>query len=191
MFDLGPAAQEMRRLVNAVEDDDLDRPTPCDDWSVRDLLAHIHQFSSVFTDNARKAPIRPPDGLVSDWRTAIPQQLHDLASAWGEPSAWQGHVSAGGIEMPAQDNAVVAAEELTVHAWDLARATDHTVRVDDTTLDEVERFFTLFPADPETGAGPFGPVAPIDDDTDRLGRILALAGRDPRHQSNDERTGTA
>ena len=190
MFDLSPAAREMTRLVGAVHDDDLDRPTPCDDWTVRDLLAHIHQFSSVFTDSARKAPIRPPDGLVGDWRTAIPAQLDDLATAWAKPSAWEGQVSAGGVEMTAPDNAVVAAEELTVHAWDLAHATDQTVRVDDATLDHVERFFTLFPPDPDTGAGPFGPVTPIGDDADRLHRILALAGRDPRPHAADDRTGT-
>ncbi|MGJ0121129.1 maleylpyruvate isomerase N-terminal domain-containing protein [Williamsia sp. MIQD14] len=97
MFDLGPATREMSRIVGAVSDHDLDRRTPCDDWTVRDLLAHVHQFSSVFTDNARKAPIRPPDGLVGDWRTAIPAQLDDLAEAWGQPIAWEGRVSAGGV----------------------------------------------------------------------------------------------
>lgn len=189
MFDLGPATQEMRRLVRGVADDDLDRPTPCDDWTVRELLAHIHQFSSVFTDNARKAPMRPPDGLVGDWRTAIPEQLEDLAAAWAEPGAWEGRVSAGGVEMPARDNAVVAVEELTVHAWDLARATDQRVHVEGATIDEVERFFTMFPPDPETGTGPFGPVTPIADDADRLHRVLALAGRDPGTNTTDERTG--
>jgi len=71
MFELGPAAQEMSRLVSGVRDDQLDYPTPCPDWTVADLLAHVHQFATVFTHNARKSQARPPEDLVDDWRVAI------------------------------------------------------------------------------------------------------------------------
>lgn len=103
MFDLGPAAQEMSRLVSGVRDDQLDCPTPGRDWTVADLLAHVHQFATVFTHNARKKQARPPEELVDDWRVAIPDQLDDLACAWREESAWPGRVSAGGVEMEAPD----------------------------------------------------------------------------------------
>ena len=170
----------MARLIAGVQDGHLDRPTPCDDWTVGELLAHIHQFTSVFADNARKRPIQVPDGLVDDWRIAIPATLEDLAAGWREPSAWDGQVSAGGIEMPAADNAIVAIEELTVHAWDLARATDQTLDVDDSVLDRVEQFFVLFSPDATSDEGPFGPVASTPDGADRLDRALARTGRDPR-----------
>ncbi len=83
MFDLGPAAQEMSRLVRGVRDDQLDYPTPCPDWSVTDLLAHVHLFATVFTHNARKEQPRPPNDLVDDWRVAIPNQLTN----WPAPGA--------------------------------------------------------------------------------------------------------
>ncbi len=102
MFDLGPAAHEMSRLISGVRDDELDHPTPCPDWTVADLLAHVHQFARVFTHNARKKQTRPPDHLVDNWRVAIPDQLAKLARAWREESAWQGRVSAGGVEMNAR-----------------------------------------------------------------------------------------
>lgn len=107
MFELGPAADDMKRLVSGVSDDQLGNRTPCTEWTVSELLAHIHQFTTVFACNARKQPARPPDGLVDDWRQAIPDDLDDLATAWREESAWDGQVSAGGIEMNAPDNAVV------------------------------------------------------------------------------------
>lgn len=180
MFDLGPATVEMARLIDGVHDGQLDRPTPCDDWTVAQLLAHIHQFTSVFADSARKRPIQPPDGLVDDWRAVIPARLDDLAAGWRESSAWDGQVSAGGIEMAAADNAIVAIEELTVHAWDLARATDQDLHVEDWTLDRVEQFFVLFSPDETSDEGPFGPVATAPDGADRLDLILARTGRDPR-----------
>jgi uncharacterized protein (TIGR03086 family) len=172
MFDLGPAATEMGRLVRGVRDDQLDHPTPCSEWTVAELLTHVHQFATVFTDNARKTQTRPPDGLVDDWREAIPGQLEDLADAWSQESAWHGRVSAGGVEMDAADNAVVAIEELTVHGWDLARATGQDLRTDDARLDQLDRFFELF------GEGPFGPAAPVPEGATRLEQTLALTGRD-------------
>ena len=182
MFDLGPAAQEMSRLISGVHEDHLDRPTPCADWTVADLLAHIHQFSSVFTDNARKQPVQPPEALVDDWRQAIPAQLHELARAWRDDSAWDGRVSAGGVEMDAADNAVVGIEELIVHGWDLARATGQELHVEDDGLDRVDCFFDLFGDRAAAGEGPFGPQAEAPENATRLQWIIARTGRYPLWQ---------
>lgn len=173
MIDLGPAAAEMSRLVAGVDDAQLDNPTPCHDWTTTDLLAHVHQLATVFTHNARKEQLRPPEILVDAWREAIREQLDDLAGAWRQESAWHGRVSAGGVEMDAADNAVVAVEELTVHAWDLARATGQDLRIDDASLDQVDRFFELF------GEAPFGPAVPAPEGATRLEQALARTGRDP------------
>lgn len=169
----------MSRLVSVVGDDQLDYPTPCRDWTVENLLAHVHQFATVFTHNARKEEARPPAGLVDDWREAIPAQLGELAAAWREESAWQGQVSAGGVEMDAPDNAVVGIEELTVHGWDLARATGQDLRVNDASLGQVDRFFDLFAEQIGGGKGPFGPETGAPEGATRLERIVARSGRDP------------
>ena len=52
----------MNRLLAGVRDDQLAQPTPCPDWTVADLLAHVHQFATVFTLNARKEPMRRGPG---------------------------------------------------------------------------------------------------------------------------------
>lgn len=39
-FDFGPAAERFRVAASAVTADDLERPTPCEGWTVRDLLDH-------------------------------------------------------------------------------------------------------------------------------------------------------
>ncbi|PFG41519.1 uncharacterized protein (TIGR03086 family) [Isoptericola jiangsuensis] len=185
MFDLAPATDEMRRLVAGVRDDQLDLPTPCTGWTVADLLAHVHQLTVVFTANARKEPVRPPSSLVDAWRVAVPVQLDALACAWRAPTAWEGRVSAGGVDMDAHHNAVVAVEELTVHGWDLARATSQELVVDGTRLDHVEDFFDVF------GEAPFGPAVVAPADASRLDRLVARTGRDPAWPSGDGRAVTA
>jgi len=178
MFDFAPVAAEMSRLVVGVRDNQLDQPTPCPDWTVADLLAHIHQFARMFTATELKQPQQQPiHSLVADWRTAIPNQLDQLARAARQELAWQGRVSVGPIEMDAADHAVAGVYELTVHEWDLARATKQDLHVDDPELDHVERFFEVFPRGifgtdrtPDDGQAP--------DDATRLERMIVRAGRD-------------
>jgi uncharacterized protein (TIGR03086 family) len=179
MFDLRPAAAEMTRLVEQVRDDQLDDPTPDDGWQVANLLEHVHEFATVFTQNASKSPIQLAGGLPDDWRTAIPAQLDALGRAWREESAWEGRVSAGGVEMSAPENALVAVEELVLHAWDLARSTGTDVRVRPEDLAKVEEFQELFSDAIASGHGPYGPAVELPDDVDRFGRVLGTAGRDP------------
>ena len=179
MFDLAPAAQEMNRLLAGVRDDQLARPTPCPDWTVADLLAHVHQFSTVFTLNARKQPISLDGGLPDDWRADLARGLDELAGAWREEAAWQGRVSAGGIEMPAEQNALVAVEELVLHGWDLAAATGQQVRFGETELNRVEEFREVFAEPIASGEGPYGPPVAVPHAASRLERLVALAGRDP------------
>ena len=179
MFDLGPAAQEMNRIVAGVRDEQLDQPTPCQEWTVADLLAHLYQFATVFAHNARKEPVDRPPGLPDDWRTTIPRQVDDLAQAWRDESAWTGRVSAGGVEMDAADNAVVAMEELVLHGWDLSRATGQDLRFDDASLDKVDRFREVFAAPIASGQGPWGAAVVVPDNAARCDRLLGAAGRDP------------
>ena len=75
--------------------------------------------------------------------------------------------------MPRPHNAVVSLEELTVHGWDLARATGQEYAVSDEDLDVLDRFFEIF------GEAPFGPPADTPDGATRFEAMLAATGRDP------------
>lgn len=178
-LDLDPAATELARLLAGVADDRLDAPTPCADWTLRDLLLHVDGFTVALSANARKEPPRRQPALGPDWRDTLPGQLAQLAAAWREESAWQGRVSAGGIEMSAEDSALVALEELVVHGWDVARATGQQLRVDDASLAGVERFLEVFGAQIESGQGPYGPAVPVPPTAPTLDRLVGRTGRDP------------
>jgi uncharacterized protein (TIGR03086 family) len=186
MHDLGPAARELARLVSAVRDDQLGDPTPCAEYTLADLLDHVLGFTTAFTANARKQPLPPEasrgvDGrlLPSDWRAALSNRLDELAAAWQEESAWQSQVSAGGIEMSAEDNALVATEELVMHGWDIARASGQDFAVDDASLAAVDRFMALFGERIASGQGPYGPAVPVPENASHLDRLLGATGRDP------------
>ena len=186
MDDLGPAAGELTRLVTSVRDEQLTARTPCEDYTLADLLDHTLGFTTNFIANARKEPLpshaaRAVDGalLPEGWRTVLPARLDELAAAWREESAWHGDVSAGGIDMSAEDNALVCIEELVIHGWDVARASGQDFRVDDASLAGVERFLGVFGARIASGNGPYGPAVAVADGASRLDRLLGATGRDP------------
>jgi len=185
VHDLGPATRELSRVAAHVGDDDLDRPTPCADWTVRDLLGHLLALTAHFAGVARHEAAErggPPAALTGDWRVLLDARLADLAAAWDEPGAWEGDGAAGGIEMPNAQLGVVALEEVVLHGWDLAQAVGAPFTVAEDDVAPVAVFVAGFEhAPPERRAGLYGPTIAADEDG--FARVLALAGRDPHRSS--------
>jgi uncharacterized protein (TIGR03086 family) len=181
VHDLGPAARELARVAAQVDDADLDRPTPCEAWTVRDLLGHLLGLTAHFALVARHAaPERggPPAAVTDGWRDELDARLADLTAAWNEPGAWEGEGSAGGLTMPNAQLGVVALEELVLHGWDLAQAIGAGIDVRDEDLDAVAGFVATFEHVPqEQRTGLYGPLVSTDAGSE-LERVLALAGRD-------------
>ncbi|WP_069169533.1 TIGR03086 family metal-binding protein [Streptomyces griseus] len=186
VIDLEPAAREMGALAAAVDDRRLTGPTPCPDYAVRDLLAHIVGLTAAFGDAARKrfgpaTDTSPASGLPplpDDWREALPPLLDELVAAWRSPGAQEGMTRAGGVDLPGQVAAMVALNELVVHGWDLARATGQPFRADEASLRSSQALLT--PAD---GDGPlFGTPVPVPPGAPLLDQVIGLSGRHPDWQ---------
>jgi uncharacterized protein (TIGR03086 family) len=179
------AAQRMAEVVTAVGDADLDRATPCAEYSVAALLDHIDGCVTAFTAAGTKTqdPDQGPPGpgsaadLRADWRTAVPEGLTALVAAWRPDDAYTGTVRAGGFEMPAESVAVVAIEELVVHGWDLARALDRPYDATEAELVVLDDFFGQF--GPEQRGAAYGPERTAGADASGLDRAIARSGRDP------------
>lgn len=183
-IDLGAAAERVARLAEGIADEQLGDPTPCPEYSVRELLAHLAGLSLAFRDAARKQfgpttatpPGSSPPVLADDWRTSLPKALDELAAAWREPEAWQGDTQAGGVDLPAAVMGRVALDELLIHGWDLARASGQTYEVSEEELRVSEALLT--PAD-DPGEGFFGPVVAVRAGAPLLDRVIGLSGRRP------------
>jgi uncharacterized protein (TIGR03086 family) len=178
--DLHPAVRRMSRLVEAVPDDALGRPTPCEAYTVGDLVEHIGGFAVAFRAAAIKEPIdRAGAGDASrldpDWRTQIPAGLEALADAWDDPEAWGGMTAAGGVDLPGDIAGLIALDELLVHGWDLAVATGQDPSYDGPGLDTVHDLLGGFDA----VDGIFGPRVDVPEDAPLLDRTLGLTGRNP------------
>ncbi|MFJ3877821.1 TIGR03086 family metal-binding protein [Streptomyces sp. NPDC090077] len=186
-FDLGPQAALVARLVTGVPDARLAGPTPCPAYPVGELLGHLAGLAAAFRDAARKdlgpTTDTPPGTaaplLPADWRERLPELLAELAEAWRDPAAWTGATRAGGVDLPGAVAAAVAADELVVHGWDLARATGQDYAPDPAALRVSYEFLYAAAQEDDRGGGIFGPVVPVPDDAPLLDRTIGLSGRDP------------
>ena len=183
MIDLEPATRRINGLIASVAEDQLDRPTPCPDASLGDLMDHLGIFAAAFVAAARKessggtGPPPSAANLERGWRDRISRDLLALAAAWGQPDAWNGMTFAGSIEMPADVVGLVALDELVVHGWDIAVATGQPYEVPDQEVDAAMAFVGTFDV-PRDGTL-FGPIVSVADTATPLERLLGVTGREP------------
>jgi uncharacterized protein (TIGR03086 family) len=184
-LDLGPQALVVARLAEEVGEEQLDAVTPCPEYAVRHLLGHLAGLSAAFRDAGRKdlgattdtAPTSRLPDVTPGWRAELPKVLGELAEAWRDPAAWTGETRAGGVDLPGEIAGIVAADELVVHGWDLARATGRPYAPDAAALHAAYAMLAPTADDPDRGI--FGPAVPVPEGAPLLDRVIGLSGRDP------------
>lgn len=185
MHDFGPAAGEVGRLMGGIRDDQLSVATPCEEYTLGDLLDHVRRLSLGFNLAATKTPM-PPDAsptgdageLGDDWRTRIPAQLDALAEAWRADDAWQGMTRIAGIDLPGDVAGLVALNEVVVHGWDIAPSTGQPYDPDPESVSVCLEFVSQSPpAEPDDPA--FGVPVDVPEDAAPLDRLVGRNGRSP------------
>jgi uncharacterized protein (TIGR03086 family) len=165
---LASALDQTAEVLGNVRDDQLEAPTPCDDWTVGRLVDHI-----VATPDNFAAMMR---GEQPDFSTAAPQVGADRKErfcAGGDTllALWCEQVD------EAQGNADWPLAELAVHTWDLATATGQpTDRLDPEVARRGLDFMQEHLSADKRGKA-FGPAQPAPDEADAYRQIAAFAGR--------------
>ncbi|WP_433059129.1 TIGR03086 family metal-binding protein [Dactylosporangium sp. CS-033363] len=167
------AAPAFLAVVDRVEPADLDRPTPCADWDVRALCAHLLEWGPPLEGAARKESV--PPGAAYD---TLKAQAERLAEAWGTAAAWEGATVMGTFEMPADLVGGMVLGEFALHGWDLARALDVPIAFSDGVAHLVYAEVARSAAQGRE-MGVYGPEIAVADGAPVFERALALSGRDP------------
>lgn len=159
-------------------------PTPCDGWSVLQLVEHLvggHQlFADAATGAPPPAPFDPTGVLGDDARSALQGVGRALVEAFSRPGALEEPVTIPIGTVPGAVAVRVRIVESLVHGWDLARATGQTAAVPDDLAESTFAFTRgLLPNVPRDRS-PFGPPQAVGDDAAPLVRLVALLGRDAR-----------
>jgi uncharacterized protein (TIGR03086 family) len=157
-----------------VRDDQWANPTPCDEWTVRQLMDHTLEWQA---EGGRLigADIAPGD----DWariRVAFDAHLAD-------PDGLAGTVGAF-AEIPKQDMAGLLIGDLLIHSWDLARSigADETLPPD--AVEATTAGLHHAPAALLRGTDPLGhkmmaAAIEVPSDASTQDKMLAFTGRRP------------
>jgi uncharacterized protein (TIGR03086 family) len=179
---LGLALDQAGSLVSAVETDHLALSTPCDEYSVQDLVNHllgvVRRIDLALREgNALHIP-GPTDTAdwSGDWKTyrsALDSTLADdavLSQICKLPfGTMPGSAAIGGF-----------IGELTTHGWDLATAIGRTDLLNDRLAEACLPMVRQFlPAEPRGGAIPFGPVVDVPADAPAYSQLAGWMGRKP------------
>jgi uncharacterized protein (TIGR03086 family) len=181
---ISPAGAALLRVVRDVRPEQLDDPTPCPDWTVRQLVNHLMFWAPVLERAGRKEPVRPlpdpeQDLAVGDWQQRYAALTGSLVDAWSDPAAWTGTSRMTGPESPAQLFGGMTLCELVLHGWDLASATGQELACDDETATHLHQIIEPMAAQARS-MGAFGPRVSVEESASPLWRALAFSGRDPR-----------
>ena len=151
-------------------------PTPCPDWTVRDLAAHVvmtHRRVLARLDGIEAADLVPDDDLGCEWRVASAAVLEAL-----DDPARASRVMGGMFgDQPFADlvGRLVCTDTL-VHTWDLARATGQDERLPADAVAKAAVFLASL-GDAIRRAGGFGARIEPSPHADEQTRFLNLCGR--------------
>ena len=122
---------ETTKIVDGIKPDQLGNPTPCTEWSVRDLLNHITGGATMFAVAAEEGScpdellgqLMTGDNLGDDYRGAWKTASQRAVAAFDLPGVLDTVVKLPFGEMPGGVALSIAVFDVTTHATDLCKAT--------------------------------------------------------------------
>jgi uncharacterized protein (TIGR03086 family) len=184
---LTSALELLRDAATGIPADRLDDPTPCEAWTVSQVLLHAagdqHAWASFVGTGTLPAydPFSPPHRLDRGVDVVVTDAIEAAAAAWAEvdPSADSVPTPLPPMsQMTPELAAAACALDAAVHAWDVAVALG---RPSPLTADLAERLMPAARATAEPLRGfAYGPAVPAQPGDDAAAALLRYLGRDPR-----------
>jgi uncharacterized protein (TIGR03086 family) len=181
----GASASTAAILAN-VSQDQLDLPTPCASWTVRDLINHVvgnaFWFEAI-ADNG-VAPDRPdncaPDFTGGDFKTTFTEGSGRATAAFD--AALDKTLQLPWGAMPATAFLMMASADQFVHGWDLAKATGQSTDLAADLAAQFLEFYRQVMSDPFRGPdtqAPFGAAVRVPESAGTATQLAAFLGRTP------------
>jgi len=174
---LASALDSTGRVLASIAEDQWALPTPCTEWTVRDLACHLVTGNDRFTSALGGRASTTPVGTESDLPDAYHRSARELLSAFGQPGALDSSVDVPIGTVPGLAALHLRITEILVHGWDLARATGQAASFPEALAEQELVFSRAKLSDIPPGRRPFAPPQPIADDAPAIDRLAAYLGR--------------
>ena len=184
MSTIGRVVDQTSKIIDGISPDQLPLPTPCTEWSVRDVINHITGGALMFATCVEQgamsdeafAALVSGDNLGQDYRGSFKAAAGKALAAFDAPGAADKLVKLPFGEMPAGVALNLAVFDLLTHGADLAHATGQ--RIEDEELLQTALAVGRQMVDPNLRQpGVFDAEQPIDPAAPTMEKLLAFAGR--------------
>ena len=168
-----------------VKADQLDDPTPCASWKVRDLLNHLVGGTWFFATIAEtgQPPTdldAAPDFATGDFNASYEEGAARAVTAFRAEGAMEKQMSLPFGQLPGAVFVNIAATDAFAHGWDLARATGQSTDLDPDLarqlLENARAFLPDAMRGPD-GQAPFGPRVDVSESAPPADQLAGFLGR--------------
>ncbi|MBN9109088.1 MAG: TIGR03086 family protein [Pseudonocardia sp.] len=179
---LHDAVDWVRGLVDGVAVERYGDPTPCDEFDVRTLLAHLAGIMGRAHAAGTGTPPLERPALVTgisddDLAAAVRQAIDALEPLWHNDTMLDEMIDVPWGRVPGRGVVWGYLNETLVHGWDLAVATGQDCEADPAAAEAALATFAGFlPAEPRGGPVPFGPVVEPAADAGPTERLANWSG---------------
>ncbi len=123
------AVQTAVPVIASVRPDQLDLPSPCVEYDVKELMAHLvfvlHRVAALgrgeeaYAPNSMADAVGEHDDWVGDWKAAATE----VDAAWADDAKLESMVVLPWATMTGAEMLGMYVSEITTHTWDVATAT--------------------------------------------------------------------
>ena len=154
--------------------------TPCDEWTVHDLVGHMCGGAQMIAGGLQgQAPPSEMPDFVADGPAAGWAAARSAIEAAATPEALAAMHQMPFGEVPGEMAVAVITADFLTHAWDLSQATgiEHGI-TDELAEFGLQTWMPVVPAEGRTGDG-FKAVVDVGADASPLDKLLGYTGRNP------------
>jgi uncharacterized protein (TIGR03086 family) len=170
-------------IVAGIGPDQLSRPTPCPQWTARDLVNHVVGVNWAFTRAGRGETVErtaaPQDLIGDEPATAYDASAQAVRDLFAEPGVLERTFALPVGELPGSLARNVHVVETVIHSWDLATATGQADRLDTDLAEAAEQIARAIvqPSLRNEAGHPFAAEVAVTDGAPPYQRLAGFLGR--------------
>lgn len=169
-------------ILTNVSTEQMDLPTPCVSWTVRDLVNHIvggATFFAVTAETGTAPPVSGEDHAAGDFKTQFDAESRRAVEAFAAEGAMEKTMKLPFGDLPGSIYVMVAATDTFAHGWDLAKATGQSTDLDPAIAARLLEAAQFIPDEfrgPD-GQAPFGPKVDVPESASVADKLAGFMGR--------------
>jgi len=176
---LGRAFDVVGDLITKIRPEQWSAPTPCTEWTVRQLVGHLIGMNRVFAALLADEPPPPrpsADPVEHDPVGAYCGSAATLLAAFDQPGVLERTYRGPRGVATSAERLQIRLYDLLAHGWDLAQATGQAADLPED-LAEQSLAFAQTQLTEQARAGRFGPAQRIAEHAPAIERLVAFLGR--------------